>query len=197
MNNIKKAIRQINAGLLKLNTPTHVLSFISIDETVPQQTLLVNMGFMYGQAGESVVIVDTDFENKRLANAFKLASKMGLSDYLEHGSIKSTQIINELTGKQMSVVTPGKSGVANTDYLLDDPRFNTLMTELRAEYDHVLINTPALSDIESYSSLTQNTDGCILVTIKGVTKKKALYRAYQDLRKHGVKVLGYINVEKG
>lgn len=197
MNNIKKAIRQINAGLLKLNTPTHVLSFISIDETVPQQTLLVNMGFMYGQAGESVVIVDTDFENKRLANAFKLASKMGLSDYLEHGSIKSTQIINELTGKQMSVVTPGKSGVANTDYLLDDPRFNTLMTELRAEYDHVLINTPALSDIESYSSLTQNTDGCILVTIKGVTKKRALYRAYQDLRKHGVKVLGYINVEKG
>ncbi|MCJ2385479.1 hypothetical protein ACL36S_05070 [Lactiplantibacillus plantarum] len=197
MNNIKKAIRQINAGLLKLNTPTHVLSFISIDETVPQQTLLVNMGFMYGQAGESVVIVDTDFENKRLANAFKLASKMGLSDYLEHGSIKSTQIINELTGKQMSVVTPGKSGVANTDYLLDDPRFNTLMTELRAEYDHVLINTPVLSDIESYSSLTQNTDGCILVTIKGVTKKRALYRAYQDLRKHGVKVLGYINVEKG
>lgn len=180
-----------------MNTPTHVLSFISIDETVPQQTLLVNMGFMYGQAGESVVIVDTDFENKRLANAFKLASKMGLSDYLEHGSIKSTQIINELTGKQMSVVTPGKSGVANTDYLLDDPRFNTLMTELRAEYDHVLINTPVLSDIESYSSLTQNTDGCILVTIKGVTKKRALYRAYQDLRKHGVKVLGYINVEKG
>ncbi|ALO02925.1 hypothetical protein ACN677_13815 [Lactiplantibacillus paraplantarum] len=197
MNNIKKAIRQINAGLSKLNVPTHVLSFVSIDETVPQQTLLVNMGFMYGQAGESVVIVDTDFENKRLANAFKLSPKMGLSDYLEQGSIKSSQIINELTGKQMSIVTPGKSAVANTDYLLDDPKFNMLVVELRAEYDHVLINTPALNDIESYNSLTQNTDGCILVTIKGVTKKKALYRAYQDLRKHGVKVLGYINVEKG
>ncbi|EIW14402.1 Tyrosine-protein kinase [Lactiplantibacillus pentosus KCA1] len=197
MNNIKKAIRQINAGLSKVDKPTSTLSFISIDDTIPQQTLLINMGLMYGQAGESVIIVDVDFDNERLANVFKLVSKIGLSDYLERGDVTSGQIINEIAGKKMSVITPGKSATSDADYLLDDPKFNTLMAELQSKYDHVLINTAPLSKVDSYSSLTQNTDGCILVTTQGITKKKALYQAYQNLREHGVKLLGYINVEKG
>ncbi|CAM3215929.1 CpsD/CapB family tyrosine-protein kinase [Lactiplantibacillus plajomi] len=197
MDEIKNVIRQINTNLQRLNQDAKSIMFASVDDTAAQQTLLVNMGLMYGRAGESVLIVDTDFSNTRIASAFKLEPKSGLAEYIADTSITEAQMCSKLsTTMPVEVIVSGNTGNESQSSLLNDPRFDSLLNSAKNRFDHILINTASLPKIESLENLSRNVDGCILVVKPDVTEKKKVFRAYQQFRQAGTPVLGYVNINR-
>lgn len=194
MNDIKKAIRQINAGIASSDRSTKSITFLAQNNVMAQQTILMNMGIMYSHAGERVVILDTDFQNNSFSNTFGLEKMYGLSDYLGTSSLETKEIVSHVKNTSIDVITSGNS--EETEYLIGDPRFDMLLNKLNTQYDRILINTPMFGQIDSIDNLAKVTDGFILLVNIGSTKKSELLDMMKILKNNRSKIIGYINVEK-
>lgn len=193
MNNIKEIIRKTNIQVLNSKHNTSVVGFASLGNTHSQQTIIANMGIMYSHANEKVIILDADFENQTLKNTFKLNSKNGLAEYLDSANMSLNSITNHIENQTLDIITSGLK-MSKNDYLVDDPRFNVMIKELREKYDLVIINTPVLSKNDHHENLWSSMDGILLIIDKGI-KKRVVNWLMKSLDKKRVNVLGYIYVE--
>jgi Mrp family chromosome partitioning ATPase len=66
------------------------------------------------------------------------------------------------------------------------------MTELRAEFDYVLIDTPAISSSNDATVLGAATDGLVVVLKANSSRRESARGAMQDLRAAKVRVLGAV-----
>jgi Mrp family chromosome partitioning ATPase len=67
-----------------------------------------------------------------------------------------------------------------------------LMSTWRAEYDHVIIDTPPVLPFADALLLAAHADGVILVTRSGVSQTKALLRARDVLSRSSANILGFV-----
>jgi len=195
MNNIKKAIRQINSEIS--DDDDKVLTFLSDVSLSTQRTLIANMAIMYGLAHEKTIIVDVDFSSNAFLKSFKINSKVGLSDYLDN-KISSLERAIHVVGKQnISILGSGSLSSADTNFLIGDNKFEILIRDLLKIYDRVLINTPKFDEIDSLKKLIHVSSNVVLVVDSEQTNKREFYRMMKQLVKIDSKVLGYVNVKKG
>jgi Mrp family chromosome partitioning ATPase len=66
------------------------------------------------------------------------------------------------------------------------------MTELRAEFDYVLVDTPAISASNDATVLGSSTDGLVMVLKANSSRRESARTAIQDLRAAKVRVLGAV-----
>ena len=66
------------------------------------------------------------------------------------------------------------------------------MTELRSEFDYVLIDTPAISSSNDATVLGAVTDGLVLVLKANSSRRESARGAMHDLRAAKVRVLGAV-----
>ncbi len=180
MNSIKEAIRHINMGLTQSEN-RQIVTFFTLDGEIAQQTLIVNLAVMYGKVGEKTIILDTEFGNGLFSNVFNLKPGKGLSDYLDDYTLTDNDIIQEVTGHNVGVITSGSEN--GEHYQTGDPRFSRLIKSLTNKYDHVFINTPSYQDSGEFSSLLTVSDGVIIVSALKVTKKSKMYHLVDYLKK--------------
>lgn len=197
MNGIKEAMRQINMNLTMNKLDTKVYSFLTSDENNIQPTVIANLAMMYAQAGEKVLIVDTNFRKDVFSDAFKLSNTCGLSDYLSDSNVSSNDIVRNIYQKELYIVTSGRVLNEQTDFLLGDPRFSELIKKSKNNYDKVFINTPIYSKNDNdWRSIVDQSDGIIIVTNIKQTKKRATFEIVNYCRNSGVNILGYISASE-
>lgn len=199
MNNIRKIIRQINTGLPNNEEKTSkVITFLTPNESISQQTVVANLGLMYAQASEKTVIINTDFTKENFAKTFNLPIKLGLSDYLDRGDIQVKSIIQDVKeNENLSLITSGMLDPDKTDLILGDPKMAVLVKFLEREYDKVLINTSGSTVISNeLLSILKKSDGVVFVSDLRSTKKRVVLSMMHDLWSTSVNVLGYISAEK-
>jgi Mrp family chromosome partitioning ATPase len=67
-----------------------------------------------------------------------------------------------------------------------------LMRAWRAEYDHIIIDTPPVLPFADALVLAARADGVILVARSGVSRAKALLRARHVLLRSGANIRGLV-----
>jgi non-specific protein-tyrosine kinase len=67
-----------------------------------------------------------------------------------------------------------------------------LMTIWRAEYNHIIIDTPPVLPFADALVLAARADGVILVARSGMSRATALLRAREVLARSGSKILGLV-----
>ncbi|MFC6201180.1 hypothetical protein ACFP1L_04600 [Lactiplantibacillus nangangensis] len=196
MSDIKNGIRKINSGLSNVGEKANIITFISLETTRVQQIIIANMALMYGQAGMKTVIVDSDFGNNSLIETFGMKNQQGLSNYLNDQSISLNDITNRVSGQNTSVISSGNVEIAETKYLIGDPRFASLINQLSLDYEKVLINTPMFEHIDTCENYILVSDGILLVSNSKTTNKRTVYKIIKALRKNDAKLIGYIDVKE-
>lgn len=195
MNNIRESIRQINIGLSQEKSQK-IITFLTMDNSLVQSTVIANLSIMYGQAEERTIIIDTDFASDNFASAFGVTVKEGLSDYLNDKNINIGQIVNDIPGQTLSLITSGALPNDETKYLLGDPRFNNLIKQLSVKYDRILINTSVFTNYASIKNVLELTDGVILTVGLYTTQKRRAEALIGMLKKNRINILGYINTKR-
>jgi tyrosine-protein kinase Etk/Wzc len=76
--------------------------------------------------------------------------------------------------------------------VLASPEMKELMAKWRAEYDHVIIDTPPVLPFADALVMSAFADGVILVACSEVSQIKALLRARDILARTGANVLGFV-----
>lgn len=131
-----------------------------------------------GQAGQRVLVIDSDLYRGRLAQIFNSNTTSGLAEYLR-GQASLDQVVFKTAYPNLSLIGRGQS---NDDVSISShqTRFAELIQQIRTQYDYVIINAaPVLA--ASDSLIIAQTTGfnlCLVQYAKTQLKDIELAKSY-------------------
>jgi len=142
------------------------------------------------QVTGSVCVVDANLQSPTLHEQFGVSNHHGLSDALQNpGTIRG--YVSQLSRRNLALVSCGSELEAGQRLMASD-RMRMRLSELRSEFDYVLIDCPAVSVSNVALSLGTAADGLVLVLKANETRKDRARNAVRDLQNAKVKVLGAV-----
>lgn len=131
------------------------------------------LSMTYGQTSKKVVLVDCDLRRSRIHKELKIPLGNGLSNYLA-GQAELPDILQDFKELGISVITAGPTPPNPMELLLTD-RMETLISQLKEEFDYVILDAPPLSIISDSFALEKHISSTILVCRSGYTPRDALH----------------------
>jgi protein-tyrosine kinase len=142
------------------------------------------------QVSGSVCLVDANLRRPGLHTQFSIENHNGLSDAL----LKPEPVrgfANNLGRPNLWMLSCG-SNPESAQSLLSTERMRLRLSELRAEFDYVLLDVAALTDANDAMLLGGSADGVVLVLKANTSRRESARKAMQDLENAKVRVLGAV-----
>lgn len=152
---------------------------------------IANLGTVFAQAGERVVMVSCDLRRPRLGQFFGLDEQPGLTTVLR-GEVSLTEALQQVKGQDNLWILGAGKLPANPAELLAGPAALALFTALRAEFDLVLIDSPPVLPVTDATVLSKDSDGVLLVLAAGQTRRADVRRATEKLAQVNATMMGTI-----
>jgi protein-tyrosine kinase len=142
------------------------------------------------QVSGSVCLVDANLRRPGLHAQFSAENHYGLSDaLLKPEPVRS--FARNLGRPNLWMVSCGSSSEEGQPLLSTD-RMRLRMSELRAEFDYVLLDVAAMSDANDAVLLGCGADGVVLVLKANSSRRETARKATQDLQTAKARVLGVV-----
>jgi succinoglycan biosynthesis transport protein ExoP len=109
-----------------------------------------------------VVLIDGDLRKPRLHQIFQLAPQPGLSNYLT-GNATLEEVLRPTAIPNLSIITVGATPPSPSN-LLNSDMFKKLLTQLRQQFRHIILDTPPVLGFADARFISPLTDGVLLVT---------------------------------
>jgi capsular exopolysaccharide synthesis family protein len=152
---------------------------------------IANLGTVFAQAGERVVMLSCDLRRPRLGQFFGFDEQPGLTTVLR-GEVSLTEALQQVKGQDNLWVLGAGKLPANPAELLAGPAALALFTALRAEFDLVLIDSPPVLPVTDATVLSKDSDGVLLVLAAGQTRRADVRRATEKLAQVNATMMGTI-----
>jgi polysaccharide biosynthesis transport protein len=152
---------------------------------------LSNLGAMFAQAGQRVVLVSCDLRKPRLGRFFGVDENLGLT----------TAILGERRVEELVHAVPGDDNLwllgsgqlpPNPAELLNGRRIQEVFSALRRIFDLVLIDSPPVLPVTDAVVLAKDADATLLVVAAGQTSRGDLQRAAEKLAQVNARVVGLV-----
>ena len=137
---------------------------------------LANLGAVFAQAGERVVLVSCDLRRPRLGQFFGIEEQSGLTTVLL-GQQTLEQALQQVPGYDCLWLLGAGPVPPNPAELLDGPKAGEIFAALRENFDLVLVDSPPVLPVTDAMVLSKYADGTLLVVAAGQTKRAELQRA--------------------
>lgn len=189
---LTEAYRGLRTSILlsAAGTPPKTILFTSSQPGEGKTTTAVNTAISLAQLGLSVVIIDCDLRRPSVHKVFGMDSSQGISSYLSR-NVRLASLLQDSSVPCVSVLPCGTIPPNPTE-LLSSEKMKTLVQLLREHFDHVLIDSPPLTNVADSLVLSSLADGVILVVQSGTSKRRAVQRVRRDLMQVGAKIFGVV-----
>jgi Mrp family chromosome partitioning ATPase len=138
----------------------------------------------------SVCLVDGNFRTPSLPSVLGVTNHRGLADsLLEEGPIRG---FARQVGRDNLWLLSAGSWAKQSAGLLHCDQMKVRISELRKEFDYLLIDTPPLSAYADGVVFGQLADGMVLVVEANQTRREAALRVVQSLRALKIPLLGAV-----
>jgi capsular exopolysaccharide synthesis family protein len=124
-------------------------------------TVALMLARAWADAGEKVLLVETDLRRPRLASELKLGNALGLTDVLA-GRAGLTGVIQKTAGDRLHIVAAG-SVPENPTELLAGKALTAALGEMRGSYGRVILDAPAMQPFSDAALLAVQADSTVLV----------------------------------
>jgi polysaccharide biosynthesis transport protein len=182
----------VNLQLASIDRPLTTLLVTSAVPGEGKSTVVRNLALAYREAGLRVAVIDSDLRSPDMAAAFNLAPRPGMTDVLmgsqtledalrpvggPRGAVPATSVLAVdapvhmgLNGNSKAAASDGTLVVLtsgpqppNPPAVLSAQRVRSLLAEVAASHDVVLIDSPPLLPVADTVPLVSAADGVILV----------------------------------
>ncbi|WP_292730812.1 polysaccharide biosynthesis tyrosine autokinase [Nostoc sp. JL31] len=185
--------RMIQANL-KFLSSDNLLKTIVITSAVPKEgksTVSANLAAAIAQLGRQVLLIDADMRVPSQHHLWELTNEVGLSEVLvgqAEFEIAVSKVMDNLDVLTAGVRPP------NPLALLDSKRMASLIESFSShyKYDFVIIDAPPLLLAADALTLSQMTDGILLVARPGVIDSNSANAAQEILERSNYNVLGLV-----
>lgn len=188
-----EAFRSLRTGVL-LSRPEGAPKVLLITSSVPAEgksTVAVNLAIAMAQNGAKVVVVEADMRRPTLKRYFHLRSDTGLSSVLAGAVSLDQAITGGITSANLDVLPAGPVPPLPSE-LLGSAKFASVLNELRARYDVVLIDSPPALMLTDAISIGSKVDAVLWVVRAGRATRPHLVRAAQQIRRNRLPLVGYV-----
>jgi capsular exopolysaccharide synthesis family protein len=152
---------------------------------------LSNLGAMFAQAGERVVLVSCDLRKPRLGEFFGLDEQAGLTTAIL-GERPLEDLIQPVPGDSNLWMLPSGQPPPNPAELLSGMRAQQIFSTLRELFDLVLIDSPPVLPVTDAVVLSKIVDATVLVVAAGQTSRGDLQRAAEKLGQVNAHITGIV-----
>jgi Mrp family chromosome partitioning ATPase len=142
------------------------------------------------QVAGSVCVIDANLRRPSLHSQFAVENHYGLSDALVRPDPVRSFVTN-LGRQNLWMMSCGSNPEAAHNLLTSD-RMRLRLSELRAEFDYVLLDVAALSDANDAVLLGCGTEGVVLVLKANASRRESARTAIQELQSAKARVLGAV-----
>lgn len=184
-------ILRTNIQFSAIDKPLKAIVVSSPNPAEGKSVTIANLAVVMAQAGARVVIIDSDLRRPVIHKIFNLPNKEGLTNVLLQerllvdGYLQSTEVEN------LRVLTTGPLP-PNPSELLGSQKMTDLIENLKEEADVVLLDSPPALPVTDAAVLSSKTDGVLLITDAGNTRRDTARRAKEDLMRVGANILGAV-----
>ena len=152
---------------------------------------VANLGVVFAQAGERVVLVSSDLRRPRIGEFFGLDEQAGLTSILS-GQRTLEEAVLPVPGFDRLSLLPAGSVPPNPAELLSSAPARDIFTRLRDHFDLVLIDSPPVLPVTDAAILSQYADATLMIAAAGQTRRADLRRAVEKLDQVGATILGIV-----
>jgi non-specific protein-tyrosine kinase len=180
-----------NLQFSALDQPLSSFLVTSPSPTEGKSTTLANLGVVMAQAGNSVVLVDSDLRRPSLHKLFQLPNREGLTSVLLQDDLVLDGRLQETEVPNLRVLTSGALP-PNPSELLGTKRMSRLIQKLEGEADIVAFDSPPTLAVTDAALLATKIGDVLVVADAARTRRAAARQAIESLNRVGASLLGLV-----
>ncbi|MEK6669703.1 MAG: polysaccharide biosynthesis tyrosine autokinase [Aquabacterium commune] len=174
--------------------PRKALAVLSADTGDGRSYFAANMAAAFSQLSGRTLLIDANMRNPRLHEIFKLSNtSAGLSSILTGRAVNN--VIKSVKSMPSLFLMPVGTVPPNPLELVERPAFGLLVRELLTKFDHVIVDTPALSQGMDGAVIAARCGAAVILARQNVTRVKKLESAVGALRMSDTAIVGSIVVD--
>ncbi len=187
---------------LSSNLPGEATTASTAAELNPSQVVVVSsptnhegkssvatcLGAVSAMLGRKTLIIEADPHHPIQHLYLQVESQPGLTDAINRRQPLS-EVVKLTTIGRLSLLPYG-SALNRPSTVTESSSMRLLLNALKREYDLILIDTASVDTSADAATVSQMTDGLLLVTRPGYTPRSVLADTVQQLRKSGAPLLG-------
>lgn len=189
---VAECARSVRTNLLFMSTDRALgrLLVTSAGPSEGKSTTAIALAITMAQAGNRVLLVDTDLRRPRLHKTFGVKGESGLTNVLlKEATLEEAIKATDVVGLD---VLPCGALPPNPAELLHGERFHEVKKEIENRYDRVIYDSPPVNAVTDSLILSQDVDGTVVVVKASATSKEFVRRAVRQLLDVKANVLGIV-----
>jgi succinoglycan biosynthesis transport protein ExoP len=188
-----ESYRALRTSLLltSLGAPPKI---ILVTSALPQEgktTTSINTAIVLAQKGTRVLLIDADLRRPSIHKTLGMGPRTGLSNVLTGNATLQQAILRSPLLPNLSILCAG-TPPPNPAELVASNEMKNVLTELRDQYDHIVIDTPPTLSVTDAVVMSPRADAVVLVIRSGQTTKQALRRSRDILMQVNARVAGVL-----
>ena len=133
----------------------------------------INLASVIALSGKKTCLVGLDLRKPKIFNDFGLSNDRGISTLMSAQEYKLSDIIQKSGKENLDVISAGPVP-PNPSELLEQPMFEEMLTELRTQYDYIVLDTPPMGLVADSLQIAPRVDGILYVSRFNYTQKELL-----------------------
>jgi capsular exopolysaccharide synthesis family protein len=184
-----KAFHRLANNIIYADKPVQTMTVTASQSAEGTTTICGNLAIALAQAGNRVIVVETDNQRSDLSLFFDKGTAKGLSEVLD----KKSSLDDAIAKSEISTLHFLSSGTSSPLLAnLQSSEFKKVVSELRERYDYILFDTAALDVSNDATDLAGVADTTILIAKFGKTKIPELQFSAEQLRSVHAPILGVV-----
>lgn len=179
-----------NLQFLDFGRGSRVMVVTSAIEGEGKSTTAANLAIAIADSGLSVLVIDADLRQPRLADYLGIDGGVGLTDVLI-GNVEVDDAVQPWGDKKMAVLPAGEIP-PNPSELLQSPALSMMLTALKKKFGTIIIDAPPLLPVSDGAILARRASGAIVVSSVKRSSRQQLQRALAVLDQVDAKTLGVV-----
>ena len=187
-----EAYRVLRTNLLfsRRDEQFNTIVIVSAGAGEGKSTTTINLATVFAQAGNRVLVVDSDLRRPTLHKIFKVSNNIGLTNYL----LKQNTIAEVVQTTPLATLDFMPSGkLPNSSMgILGSQQMKDMITELKTRYDFVFFDSPPILGVSDASILASEVDMVMQVIQYRRYPQLMTIRAKQMIEKVGGNFVGMV-----
>jgi protein-tyrosine kinase len=167
-----------------------VLAITSPGRGEGRSWLAANLATVYAQLGMRTLLIDSDMRQPRQHQLFNLNNGLGLSALLTGRA--GREIVARIHPQLRLFVLTAGTLPPNPQELLGRPVFELVLQRFSEQYDMIIMDTPAASDVADAQIVAARADAAVVLARLNHTRSAQLTATMHNLKQSGVNVIGTV-----
>ncbi len=173
------------------DTACKVLTVSSSVAGEGKTTVAVNLAVTIAHSGARVLIIECDLRNGKIRSFFGIhGNQPGISNVI-YGTLSSKDVIVLTEYDSLFVLCAG-TVLHNPASILSSPDMSYTVNQLKPMFDYIIIDTPPVNAVSDVLTLTQISDGVVIVARRNHTIYSDIEKAIKSFELADTNISGFI-----